>query len=119
MFDFAGIASAFSGLMGGPFHAGVAIYQGTPIKDDGGSIVTPGTPVTFDCMVQRDVCTEAMRADADFTEKDCRLIITGLDDLSTEAKVQILEGPHIGAYSLRSVERDPAACGWECRGRAA
>lgn len=119
MFDFGSMAAAFSAMLGGPFHSGAAIYAGTPVKDDGGTIITPGTPVTYDCMVQRDACTETMRADADFTAKDCRLIITGLDDLTTDAKIHILEGPHIGAYSLRSVDRDPAACGWECRGRAA
>lgn len=119
MFDFAGMATAFSSILDGPFFAGAIIYPGTPVKDDGGSIITPGTPVVVDCMVQRDVCTERMRADADFQEKDVRLIITGVDELTTEPKVQILEGPHVGSYVLRSTDRDPAAFGWECRARAA
>lgn len=119
MFDFAGMAGAFSSILDGPFFAGSIIYPGTPVKDDGGSIITPGTPVVVDCMVQRDVCTERMRADADFQEKDVRLIITGVDELTTEPKVHILEGPHVGSYILRSTDRDPAAFGWECRARAA
>lgn len=119
MFDFHGMATAFSDMMDGPFHAGVAITMTDAETDDGGDIVVAGSEVRADCMVQRDVCTERMRADADFQEKDCRLIITGLDELTTEAKVEILVGPHVGLYSLRSVDRDPAAFGWECRGRAA
>lgn len=119
MFDFAGIASAFSGVLGGPFYASTAITPGEAVKDDGGSIVTPGTPTVENCLAQRDICTERMRADADFTEKDVRLIVTGIDSLTTDAKILISTGPHAGTYVLRSVDRDPASCGWECRGRAA
>jgi len=119
MFDFHSMAASFSSMMGGPFHPGTANYPGTPVTDLGGSIVSPGTPVKYDCSVQRDVCTEQMRADADFQEKDVRLIITGLDELTTEASVAILSGPHAGTYALRTATRDPAAFGWECRARAA
>jgi hypothetical protein len=118
MFDFAGMADAFSSANGGPFHPGTVTYPGTPDVDAGGSIISPGTPIVQDCMVQRDICTEQMRSDADFQERDVRLIITGLDALTTEAAVEILAGPHAGAYALRTATRDPAAFGWECRGRA-
>ena len=119
MFDFHSMATAFSSIADGPFHAGVAITVTGAQTDDGGDIISAGSEVRADCMVQRDVCTERMRADADFQERDVRLIITGLDALTTEAKVEILAGPHAGKYSLRSVDRDPAAFGWECRGRGA
>lgn len=119
MFDFHAMASGFSALLGGPFNAATVNYPGTPVIDAGGSIISPGTPIVQDCMCQRDVCTEQMRADADFQERDVRLIITGLDALTTEATVIILAGPHVGTYALRSATRDPAAFGWECRARAA
>lgn len=118
MFDYAAFATSFSSANGGPFHAASANYAGDPLTDAGGSITSPGTPTSFPCECQVDVVTLAMRADADFQERDVRLLIIGLDALTTDASIVISAGPYIGFYELKSVARDPAAFGWECRGRA-
>lgn len=114
---FAGIAGAVSAAYGGPYHPAVATWPGTPVTDDGGSIVTPGTPVEQPCSAQVDAATEAMRRAEGFREKDVRLIVIGIEQLDTDAVVTITAGPHAGAWSLQSCELDPVAIGWVCRGR--
>lgn len=117
---FAQVASAVGAAVGGPYHAGLLLSDGTPVKDAGGSITTPGTPTQTACTVQVDAVTEAMRADADFLERDVRLLILGPAALTTAPQVSVTAGPFAGAvYELRSVTRDPLGCGWECRARAA
>lgn len=116
---FAQVAGAVGAAFGGPFAAGLLLYDGEPVYDDGGSIVTPGEPFTMPCEIQVDVCTEAMRADADFLERDVRLLILGPAALTTVPRVSVTAGKFAGqTYELRSVARDPLAFGWECRGRA-
>lgn len=66
----ADIALGFSTVLGGPYHDAVAKWTGTPVTDDGGSIVTPGEPVAKSCSVQVDSATEAMRLQDGFREKD-------------------------------------------------
>jgi hypothetical protein len=119
---FAAIATAFSDAGLGAFYDGVAHYPGTPVYDDGGSIVTPGTPVALSCDVQVDQVTEAMRLAEGFTQKDMRLLVltATLDgSLDTDAKIEVLAGPHEGTWMLASVDRDPCGVYWECRGRLA
>lgn len=119
MFDFAGIANAFSSAHGGPFHAATINHDGTPTYDSGGSITAPGTPTSEACTVQVDIATLAMRGDTDFQERDVRLLVLGVDALTTTPTITVTAGPFAGTtYALRSVTRDPAALGWECRGRA-
>ena len=118
MFDFESAALAMSDRVGGPFHAANIIYRAAPATDAGGSITAPGGVTLVACKAQRDVCTEQMRAEEDFQEKDVRLIVLGVSSLDTSATITITEGPHVGSYALRSATRDPAAFGWECRGRA-
>lgn len=112
------IAGAVSEAFGGPYHAATLTYPGTPIKDDGGSIITPGTPVNVSCKAQVDVATEAMRLDAGFMAEDVRLLIIGPDTLDTTPTLAISAGPFAGkVYTLLSAGRDPLGFGWECRGR--
>jgi hypothetical protein len=113
---FAGFAAAFPGV----WIDAEAQWSGDPALDDGGSIVTPGTPQTIACKVQFDAVTEAMRRDADFKEKDMRLLILrdGLARvIDTQARVIVDAGDNAGTWSLRSVVSDPAGIGYECRGR--
>lgn len=120
MFDFAGMATAFSSMNGGPYWAATINHAGTPITDDGGSIITPGTASTQPCTVQVDVVTQSMRLDDDFQERDVRLIILGVDALTIEPSVTITDpmSPFYGnTYELKTTGRDPAALGWECRAR--
>lgn len=114
---FESIALGFSAAGLGPYHAARAVWPGEPVVDDGGSIVTPGTPVLRDCSVQVDAATDAMRADAGFVERDMRLLVIGLDTLDTAATIAVLTGPNAGRWSVQSCERDPAAVGWVVRGR--
>lgn len=121
MFDqvFAAVAGAVSAEYGGPYHPAVASWHGSPIIDEGGSIVSPGTPVRMDCSAQGDAATEAMRLADGFADKDIRILVLGLAGLDTDATVTIATGPHTGAWSLQSVERDPVGVGFVCRGRPA
>lgn len=112
------IAGAVSEAVGGPYHAATLLFDGEPVYDDGGSIVTPGEPSELVCTVQVDAVTEAMRLDADFLERDVRLLVLGPNSLTTAPRVRVEAGPFAGQiYELRSVSRDPLGFGWECRAR--
>ena len=114
---FANLATGFAATFGAPYHDAIAIWPGTPVLDSGGSIVTPGSAVELGCSAQVDRATEAMRSAADFLATDVRLLVLGLDALDDTAKITIATGPHAGVWRLMSVERDPAAIGFDCRGR--
>lgn len=117
---FASLATGFAAQFGAPFQDVTATWPGTAVYDDGGSIVTPGTPVSLPCKAQFDVPTEAMRSDPGFLEKDMRLIVltATLDGtLDSEAKIVVATGEHAGTWSLESITGDPAGIGWECRAR--
>ena len=36
---------------------------------------------------------------------------------NTEARIEVLDGPHAGVWSVELIERDTAAAGWVGRGR--
>jgi hypothetical protein len=102
------MANGFSAMAGGPFTDATLWWAGTPVTDDGGSIVDPGTPV------------EAMRADADFQQEDVRLLIlsAGLTTVPDEAAEVVIEaGDNAGRYAIQTVGRDPVGIGFECRAR--
>ena len=116
---FRDIALSISAAVGGPYHPGTLNYPGEPVYDLGGSIIDPGTPYSVDVHVQVDSVTEAMRSDADFLERDVRLLILGADTLDAVPTVSVSAGPFSGQlYSIRSVGRDTLGFAWECRGRA-
>ena len=124
MFDtlFAGLASDFAEQFGAPFMDASAVWPGTPVKDAGGSIVTPGTPVSLPCKAQFDAATQAMRETEGFLETDVRILVLAatLDAvLDTKAKVVVATGQYAGSWALLSCQRDPAGIGYECRGRRA
>lgn len=117
---FASLATGFADQFGGPFIEVTAVWPGTAVYDDGGSITTPGTPVEKDCRAQFDVPTEQMRNDPGFLARDMRLIVLAgtLDGtLDSLAKVVVASGEHAGTWSLESVQGDPVGIGWECRAR--
>lgn len=122
MFDqlFAGIATGFSEQFGGPFQTATARWPGVPTRDSGGSITTPGSPVTKSCRVQVCAPTDAMRTDAGFIETDMRLVVltASLDaTLDTNARIVIASGRFAGTWELQSATLDTAGIGWVCRGR--
>jgi hypothetical protein len=119
---FSQIAVAFSDAMGGPFHRARVIDQVDAVYDDGGSIIGPGTPRYRECRAQVDGVTLRMREASGYVAQDVAIIVladTLAGSLSTEAKVELLEGPHAGKWSVELIEYDTAALGWSGRGRRA
>lgn len=119
---FAEIAVAVSAAVGGPYHAGKLIWQGEAVYDDGGSIIDPGTPVEFDCMVQIDSTTEAMRLEAGYTDEDIRLIILAPElgkPVDSGAALEVLAGPHVGSYTIVGQSLDTLGFAYDGRGRKA
>lgn len=115
---FAGIAREFSALGLGPFVDAQVITQVGVVRDSGGSIASSSTPTTRACQVQIDACTESMRAQAGFTEKDVRLLVIDLTGtITTDESVKVLAGPNAGTWSIEWANPDPAGIGFECRGR--
>lgn len=116
----ADIALGFSTVLGVGFHDAVATWPGEAVYDEGGSIVTPGTPMSKSCSVQVDAATENMRTAEGYTDKDMRLLVLAatLDArMDTAAQIEVLAGPHEGLWMISSVDLDAAGVYWECRGR--
>lgn len=119
---FADIATGFSAVMGGPYHAARILGSSEPVFDTGGSIGTPGTPTSRTCMAQVDTAGERMRAQDGFAEGDMSILVlasTLAGAISTDDRVEVLAGPHTGTYSIESVARDSVGIGFELRGRKA
>lgn len=117
---FAGIAERMSAAMGGPYHTSVVHSETAPVFDDGGSIVTPGTPIARDCLCQVDVATQAMRQADGFVDTDVRLLVltTSLEGpLLVGQRVEVTAGPGAGTYSVLSAVRDPLGVAWDCRAK--
>ena len=111
---------AFSSVLGGPYHAARTIEQVASVFDDGGSIVTPGSVAHRDCQVQIDTAIQRIRDASSFVDTDVTFIVLSatLDgSLNTEARIEVLDGPHAGTWSVDMLERDPVAAGWVGRGR--
>jgi hypothetical protein len=122
MFDqiFSKLATGFSEAFGGPFIDATAVWPGTPVYDDGGSIVTSGTPVERPCRCQFDDATQAMRQTEGFLQTDVRILILSASidtPINTEATIVVDTGPRAGSWSLLSARLDPVGIGWECQGR--
>lgn len=119
---FAGVAVAFSAAGLGPYHPSIAHWPGVPTYDDGGSILTPGTPSNKTCMCQVDAATQSMRAEVGYVGTDVALLVlvATLDRaLDTDATVEVTAGPNAGIYSVQSVSKDSMGTHWLCRGRVA
>lgn len=119
---FAQVAGAVSAAFGGPYHAAKLKWAGTPTKDDGGSITAAGTATEYDCQVQVDSVTEAMRAEAGYRERDVRLIVLAPNlgrAVDADATVQVLAGPHAGTWSIESETKDVLGFAYDGRGRRA
>ncbi len=117
---FGEIGMAFSSVLGGPYHAARTIEQVAPVYDDGGSIVTPGGVAHRGCQVQIDTAIQRIRDASGFVDTDVTFIVLSatLDGrLNSEARVEVLDGPHVGVWSVELIERDPVAAGWVGRGR--
>jgi hypothetical protein len=117
---FGSIGLAFSQVLDGPYHDARTIEQKDPIYDDGGSIIEPGGVVHRPCSVQIDTAIQRIRESGGFVDTDVTFIVLAstLDGaLNTEARIQVMTGPHAGVWSVDLLERDPVAAGWVGRGR--
>jgi hypothetical protein len=117
---FAGIATRFAAATGAPFVDAVAIWPGTPVLDDGGSITSPGTPVSLPIKCQFDVVTDRMRQADAYQDKDVRILVLALaTPVDTDALITVASGPNAGSWMIAQVGTDPAGVGYECLGRRA
>jgi hypothetical protein len=114
---FADVAARFSAAMDGPFHDAVVHDRADVVLDAGGSIAVPAVSQQRPCQVQVDTVDEAMRAEAGYAERDAMLIVLGLEQLDTDARLEVMDGPDAGRWSVQSVRTDPAGVGLVCRGR--
>ena len=126
MLDLANIyaakAIAISAQYGGPYHSGLIVDYAAPVYDSGGSIVTAGARQVRECQAQVDSATQAMRAADGYTEGDMRILVlaSGLAGaVTTDSRIEITSGPHVGGWLVASVARDPIGVYWELRGRRA
>lgn len=106
-----GIAGIFAAAFGEIYQDG--ILRTVTLTDDGtGSLVETATDKPI--KVQTDSCTEAMRQQAGYTDKDVRLLILaqGLTMPNTDARV--IDGRGV-EYRLYNVTTDPAQSYFECR----
>lgn len=114
------IAVAFSNAGLGPYVDSFAEWPGQPVVDDGGSIVSPGTPVSRPCKVQVDRVTEAMRQAEGYRDKDVALLVlcaTLEGELDTDATLNVTDGPNAARWSVQSADKDTMGTHWLCRGR--
>lgn len=112
------IAGLVSEAVGGPYADATLLYPGVPVYDDGGAIITPGTPSETACKAQVDVVTESMRLEAGYLAEDVRLLILVDADLDTTPDLRIDAGKFAGnTYSIQSADRDTLGFGWQCRAR--
>ena len=119
---YASIAQAVSAAYGGPYFDAIIHSKGEAVYDDGGSIVTPGTPTQKSCQAQVDLATQDMRAAEGFTDGDMRILILAegiVGAISLDDRVEVLAGPHAGTWLIQSIARDPFGIYWELRGRPA
>jgi hypothetical protein len=119
---YASIAQAVSAAYGGPYFDALVLSKGEPVYDDGGSIVTPGTPSSRPCEAQVDAATQDMRREEGFVDGDVRILVladTLSGTLTTDDRLQILSCPHAGIWSIQTIARDPFGIYWELRGRSA
>jgi hypothetical protein len=119
---FASRARALSGQYGGPYHSAVVVDYGAPIYDGGGSLSAPRQRIARDCIAQVDAATQAMRSADGFADGDMRILVLAdslSGEITTDSRVEILAGPHIGNWLVASVARDPFGAYWELRGRRA
>lgn len=117
---FARIAVAFSNAGLGSYVDSFAEWPGQSDVDDGGSIVSPGEPISRPCKVQVDRVTEAMRQAEGYRDKDVALLVlceTLAGELDTDATVNVTAGPNAGRWSVQSADKDTMGTHWLCRGR--
>jgi hypothetical protein len=119
---FATVAQAVSAAYGGPYYDALVHSAGEPVFDSGGSIVTPGIASSWTCQAQVDSVTQDMRQAEGYTDADMRILVladTLAGAITLDNTIEVLAGPHAGAWMIASINRDPFGVYWELRGRRA
>lgn len=114
------LAVGFATTFGAPYEDATAVWPGTPVRDAGGSITSPGVPVSLACKVQFDAPTQAMRAAEGFFESDVRILVLSASmtaPLDSRARITVAAGRNAGTWELLTCTGDAAGIGFECRGR--
>jgi len=117
---FAQIAGTVSEAFDGPYHPARLRWTLSDVKDDGGSIITPGAAQDFVCKVQVNHATDAMRAEAGFIETDMRLLVIAKGiwvPVDLQITVDIPLGEWAGTWELQSGTRDTLGFAYDARGR--
>lgn len=113
-----GGASALFGELMGTYYLAATLYSDTPTYADDGSMTTGETSTT--CLARVDSATERMRQADGFTQTDRAILVLAssiADDITTDHRIEILEGPYAGSvFSIASADRPPAGSYWLCRG---
>jgi hypothetical protein len=115
------ISGLFGTVFGGLYLPGTLTRVGLIPDGEGGGTTSESSQA---CRVQVDACTEAMRAQAGYTERDVRILILqhGIagGDLDTDCAVTVNSGRHAGRkFNIMWHTQDPASSYWECRGSPA
>lgn len=110
-----GFANLAARALGSIYLPAQVISETDPVLDDGGSIIDPGTVVRRDCRAQVDVATWQMKQSAGYVAGSMRVFILAatLDGgLNTDARIEMLEGPHAGVWEVSGLEMDAAGSYW-------
>lgn len=119
---FATVAQAITATFGGPYVAGAVLDQVAAVMDDGGSIVTPGTPTGRTCMVQIDKASWEMQQAEGYAPGDMLFLIlvaTLSGGLDTDARIRVDAGPHAGTWLVSGISLDSVGTHWSGKGRPA
>jgi len=113
-----GASALFGSLLGGTYLPATVAGVASETMVAGKLQRTAAEPRT--CRVQVDSATERMRSAEGFTEMDRAIYVLSASlegDLDTGAEITVLDGAYAGvAFRVASVDRDPVAAYWLCRG---
>lgn len=109
-----GIQALFGATFQGIYKPG-QLTRRTLVPDGvGGGSVTPSPDQAI--FYQKDACTETMRTQAGYTDRDVRLLILQHNvaggDINSDCVVTLEDGTR---YKIEWVTEDPAESYWECR----
>ena len=109
-----GISALFGTVFGGLYLDGQIIA--VSYTDDGTGSLTPVVAASIPCKVQVDACTERQKLEEGYRATDARLLI-----LQSGIATKPVGGNRVVAKGVTyiigpTVNQDPAASYWECRG---
>lgn len=104
-----------------PLYLDAVIYKEERIDGSDGDFTI--TYAEFDAKAQVDAMTEAMRAESGAADSDRRIIILANSTaapVDSDCEITVNQGPYAGVkFQVASIDRDPCAAYFSCRGRRA